>query len=328
MADMDTRLKLLRSVFVTLVAVCVTSCSGNSATRVYASRIFSFHSQTHFLRDVAAHGGVASVFVLPALTARAFEQGCERGHAALVYLARPSFLPAVVQANTRQELLLRMYHCSAHFVTAPTHLKFYLDAATHHLWLSDTNFGADSTYFETTNPTIARAVVAYFAGFLRAGASGTTLVTPAPVHGNAWIFSPVKSVAERLEARLLADGPSPQLSVATESFGPSPVLRTLVRAAARGATTRLLVGAAEAKRGRRTLLLLARAGIRVRIDATNEKEALTSSGCYVGSANASGGSPSVQRQPDWGLIDLRPQGGLCRVLAQRFAQTWAAARPL
>jgi hypothetical protein len=113
-----------------------------------------------------------------------------------------------------------------------------------------------------------------------------------------------KDEALRREVELVDAAGAGPVVVETERVRTSPLTEALRRHARAGASTVLVVGRTRHhSRGERSALrALARDGVVVREDGTNEKLALAGEQAWIGSGNATGASGRGARQLEWGLV--------------------------
>ena len=98
------------------------------------------------------------------------------------------------------------------------------------------------------------------------------------------------------------------LVVASEAFGPGQVAQALMRRAARGGTTTLLIDEHELDAERRRAVdALARAGVRIRNDDAGEKFVLAGDRAWIGSANATYAGGERADQIEWALVTAVPE---------------------
>ncbi len=197
----------------------------------------------------------------------------------------------------------------------PLHLKAVIADGT--LFLDDRNWPGDGcdTILATSDPGDLAAVRAALAGESpRSGALAAS-------EGGALATS--KGAALALEAETIAGAPGDGVACESESFGGGRVCAALLERAEAGGHVRLLVGARPlGAREARSLRALQAAGVEIRLGERGEKLALAGDRAWVGSANATGGSPGTL---DWGYATSA--AGLVEPLRARFEAGWSAGRP-
>ncbi|MDP9017350.1 MAG: hypothetical protein M3N19_03380 [Candidatus Eremiobacteraeota bacterium] len=114
-----------------------------------------------------------------------------------------------------------------------------------------------------------------------------------------------------------------RISVESESFGYGRIYAALLTVARGRTPVRLLVAQRDVTpKSQPALLRLQKAGVDVRVGATDEKMAVAQTQAWLGSANATAGVPS---QIDWGLRIFERSN--IAGLQSRFERNWAAAKP-
>jgi hypothetical protein len=155
-------------------------------------------------------------------------------------------------------------------------------------YLDDRNWGRDGVVVRDDADGDVRRIRDALAGRDDGGAEGVAL-------GKA------RALAE--EAAFIDRAGDERVVVATEAFGVGPIADALVRRAARGAATVLVVDARELDRGGATLLRRLRGfGVEVKASVADEKFVLAGDAAWVGSANATSVRGERGDQSDWGLI--------------------------
>lgn len=302
-----------------LAVILILALAPISAGAQTARAPFSAVPSLVMLARLVALGGDVTAYTLSpngAIT-RALAVACAARRPVTLTLDRPRFDPAVVRENG--EALARVGRCPARFAARDLHLKSIVSGDT--LYLSDTNFGSDALIVQSRDASV-RSMVEQTLSRARAGLPAQTAVLETPT----WAFAAIKTSALALELVGLQNAHG-GVEIATESFGDSAIARALYALARSGRPVHLLVARREAQTDhaeRDVLQILANAGVEIRVDTTDEKELVTDQTCWIGSANASLGPASVQRQPDWGAL-LRTPDPLCATLQDRFSRTWNAA---
>jgi hypothetical protein len=172
--------------------------------------------------------------------------------------------------------------------TVPFHLKAAVcDGAA---YLDDRNWTkrGPETVVRDDDPKDVALVRAALAG---RGGAGTRLATR-------------KDEALRREVALVDRAGDKAVTLETERVATSPLTRALLRHAARGARTTLIV-AHDARRSHaesHALAVLRAGGVDVREGGTNEKLALAGDTAWIGSGNATGASGRNAGQLEWGML--------------------------
>jgi phosphatidylserine/phosphatidylglycerophosphate/cardiolipin synthase-like enzyme len=237
-------------------------------------------------RDVA----FGAYFLPPSAVRDALVAAARRGaHVAVTLQADPYRNPHGARLNRDAARALR--HAGAHVTllrsdTVPFHLKAAVcDGAA---YLDDRNWTkrGPETVVRDDDPRDVALVRAALAG---RGGSDDALATR-------------KDEALRREIALV-DHARGAVTVETERVATSPLTRALLRHAARGARTTLIVARA-AHRSRtesHALAALRAGGVDIREGGTNEKLALAGGTAWIGSGNATGASGRSAGQVEWGM---------------------------
>ena len=285
-----------------LLALALAACASTSASDLG----LTITSVRDLNREIAtAHRVTIAAFTLfpNQATTRALVAARLRGARVVVILA-PNAFGAARRANQRTASLLRSAGVVVQRARADTHLKAALTDGT--TWLSDTNFSAAGYVIRDTIPGDATIVADAVAG------------RPAS-NDHLWT---TKAGALAAEARVVMTRASRSLDVASESFGGGTALyRALLWRARIGDRVRLLVAAREERRSRRERRALARltaAGVQVRLDSDDAKEAVDGADVWLGSAN---GTAALPGQIESGLA-LR-SAAIAAAVRERFSQDWA-----
>lgn len=257
---------------------------------------------------------------------RALEAAAQRGADVRVRLERDPLDDVAGtrhQANAASIAALRAAGASAE-ATEPGEPVLHLKAAAVDgvAWLDDRNWaagGAERILRDDDADDVA-AVTAAVAG--NPGADGHLATT--------------KSGAQWLEADLIRAAGAAPLIVESESFGSGTIYNALLHRAQAHEPTRLIVAGREvveaASRSERSRLAhLAALGVEVRVGDVyhgdlDEKLAVSSDDCWVGSANATYARGTFGEQRDWGIASREP--GIVDGLRAAFERNWLAARPL
>jgi PLD-like domain len=227
------------------------------------------------------------------------------------------------QANAASIAALRAAGAKAE-ATEPGEPALHLKAAVVDgvAWLDDRNWasGGAERILRDDDPDDVAAVTSAVSG--GPGADGHLATT--------------KSGAQWLEADVIRAAGAGPLVVESESFGTGAIYNALLHRAQAHEPTRLIVAGREvAEAGSRSersrLEHLAALGVEIRVGDVNhgdldEKLAVSSDDCWVGSANATYAREAFGEQRDWGVASREP--GLVDGLRAAFERNWSAARPL
>jgi phosphatidylserine/phosphatidylglycerophosphate/cardiolipin synthase-like enzyme len=248
----------------------------------------------------------------------ALEAASERGASVEVEVERAPFADSkghLARLNHRTVRELRRHGVSAHLTRRgepPLHLKAAV--VDGQAFLDDRNWPSkgDDTIVTTSAPRDLKRIGDALAGEPDSADAALAL------H---------KGYALQLEADTIDAAPAGStVDCESETFGASTVARALARRALRGERVHLLVTRKKLAGNpaeRRTLAELRAAGVEIRLTDADEKVALTASGGWVGSANATSASPEML---DWGARTCDPN--VLATLRGRFEVRWDPATPL
>jgi hypothetical protein len=179
-------------------------------------------------------------------------------------------------------------------------------------FLDDRNWTATDDLVATSDPADVANVTAAIAGCPQS--SGDLALT--------------KAEAVAREASLIANDRGDRVDCASESFGATSVSVALAKRVASGAHVRLVVSERALRGGspneRHALVRLATAGVELRAGPATDKLCITSSGTWLGSANATFSPPPPML--DWAVTTREP--ALAGRARATFERDWAASRPI
>ena len=136
----------------------------------------------------------------------------------------------------------------------------------------------------------------------------------APAH-----YAAIKSKALDEEANLIAKSPARDLLVSTETLGDGIVVDALLARAKHGAHVRLMYDSSTHEPDADVIARLRSAGVELRCTDDNHKAAIAGDVAWVGSANATSGSPSMH---DWGTT---LSGAPVAALRETLEYCWSVA---